>query len=101
MEMLRISCVPVGYAIQFTVIIHAFVWDNCYAVSVLQPIKHISTNTDQKNASCMPQLHYSCLPYDEITNISIKKNHKQRSGDVFVFLPTQSGSVVIFYFEEI
>lgn len=41
---MRISCVPVGYVIQFTVIIHVFVWVNCYAMNVLLPIKHTSTN---------------------------------------------------------
>lgn len=57
MEMLRINCVPVGNAIQFTGIIHAFVWDNCHVLRVT------STHPPAQltNASPVAQLHYSLL----------------------------------------
>lgn len=55
--MLRINCVPVGNAIQFTGIIHAFVWDNCHVLRVT------STHPPAQltNASPVAQLHYSLL----------------------------------------
>lgn len=72
MENLRISCVPVGYAIQFTVIMRVCVW-----VHVLN-----TSTKDKKKKREKNQKHY---------------NHRK----FFVFSPTDSGSAVLFYLDTV
>lgn len=94
MEMLRISFVPVGNTIQFTLIIYVFVWDNCYVVTVFQPIMH--TNSNQKKYI----LYATLLSLFALwIKVFFFLNHMKTSGYVIVFyLLAQSGSVVMFIY---